>query len=43
MKNIIFSVFFLLIWEQVVAQEATPRYQPGANYDAQHPGAAPTL
>ena len=26
-----FTVFFLLIWEQVLAQEVTPRHQPGAN------------
>ena len=30
MKNILLSLFFMLTWEQAVAQEVTPRHQPGA-------------
>ena len=31
MKSVFFALFFLLTWDQVVAQEITPRRQPGAD------------
>ena len=31
MKSVFFALFFLLTWEQALAQEVTPRRQPGAD------------